>query len=72
MFVDFNDRVLCQKIESFRNFKWLTEDKAACQRVDFNQHGAAPVCSPPAERLLCTVIADPVLASTCVLQPVHG
>jgi hypothetical protein len=43
MFVDFNDRVLCQKIESFRNFKWLTKDKAACQQVDFNQHGAAPV-----------------------------
>jgi hypothetical protein len=31
------------KMESFRNFKWLTKDKAACQRVDFNQDGAAPV-----------------------------
>jgi hypothetical protein len=39
--VDFNDRVLSQ-IESFRNFKRLTKDKAASQRVDFNQNGAAP------------------------------
>jgi hypothetical protein len=28
------------QIESFRNFKRLTKDKAARQRVDFNQNGA--------------------------------
>jgi hypothetical protein len=41
--VDFNDRVLCHKLSRFRNFKRLTKDKAARQRVDFNQNGAAPV-----------------------------
>jgi hypothetical protein len=30
------------QIESFRNFKRLA-NKAARQRVDFNQYGAAPV-----------------------------
>jgi hypothetical protein len=31
------------QIESFRNFERLTKYKAARQRVDFNQNGAAPV-----------------------------
>jgi hypothetical protein len=60
------------QIESVRNFGRLTKNKAAVQRADFSQNGAAPVISPPAERLLCTVTADPVLAHTCVLQLVHG
>jgi hypothetical protein len=60
------------QIESVRNFERLAKDKAAVQRADFNQNGEAPVRGPPAERLLCTVTVDPVLAHICVLQLAHG
>jgi hypothetical protein len=61
------------QIESFRNFKLHAKDKAACQRVDISQNGARHLSlSPPTERLLCTVIADPVLALHAYLQPVHS
>jgi hypothetical protein len=55
--------VFVSQIESFRNFKLHAKDKAACQRVDISQNGARHLSlSPTTERLLCTVIADPVLA----------